>query len=89
LQLSVCEGVEPYMPNRLKQAFGNLAITALVMGFALSIFDVAGPFIAADYYRLIFWGLVVLSVLILAIGLWRVKIGIQNGSLLVDDPEDW
>jgi len=66
----------------------NALKTALILGAALRIFDLIGPMVTGDYFRLIWWGLVVFSTSVLAFIGWRFWAGVQSGRLLFDDPNE-
>jgi hypothetical protein len=63
--------------------------TALVLGVAQVVFDQIGPSIAGDYYTLISWGLVGLSLALVGFVAWRLYHGIESGYLLFDDMDDY
>lgn len=66
----------------------NAAKTTLALGVASAIFDQIGPKIAGDYFALIWWGIVVLSLAVASFFAWRFYVGVQSGRLLFDDVED-
>jgi hypothetical protein len=63
-------------------------VTALALGVASAIFDQIGPEIAGDYFALIWWGIVVLSLAVASFVVWRFYVGVQSGYLLFDDIDD-
>ena len=80
--------VETSMPKRLKIFILNILKTALVFSVVLTVFDQIGPMIAGEYFTLIWWGIDVVSLAIIAFIIWRLCVGLQNGYLLFDDLDD-
>ena len=76
------------MPKRLKNYLANTTITALILGLILAVYEAIGPYLAGQYYNLIWWGIVVASAIILGVIIWRMVVGCQNGHLLDDGLDD-
>ncbi len=76
------------MSKKLKRFLFNYFVTAAVLGIILAVYEQVGRFFAGDYYSLVWWGIVALSVAIFAIIGWQLVVGIQSGRLLFDDLDD-
>ena len=76
------------MSKQMRNFIYYYAKTALVLGLILLIYEKVGPFVAGDYFNLIWWGILVASILILVFIGWRLWIGINNGSLRFDNTDD-
>ena len=72
----------------MKRFILNAAKTALFLGVVGVVFDQIGPTVAGDYFNLIWWGLVVLSLAVAIFLGRRFKVGVESGHLLSDDMDD-
>jgi hypothetical protein len=82
------EVAQSTMSKRMRRFILNSARAVLVLGTALAIFEQIGPNVTGDYFTLIWWGIVLLSLAVAAFIGWRLCVGIQSGHLLFDDMDE-
>ena len=80
--------VKTSVSKRMKRFILNAVKTALVLSVVGAVFDQIGPTVAGDYFNLMWWGLVVLSLAVAVFIGWRFKVGVESGHLLFDDMDD-
>lgn len=76
------------MPKRLKKFIYRSFLAALYLGLASFLYDQIGPYVAGDYFTLIWWGIQLVIVTVIGFIAWRLYIGVRDGHLLFDDYND-
>ena len=76
------------MSKRLRNFIYRSCVTALVLGLVMAVYEEIGPKVAGDNYTLILWVIRSLSAAVVAFIGWRLYVGIRDGHLLFDDPND-
>lgn len=76
------------MTKRMRRFIVNAMKTALILGVAGGTFDLIGPTVAGDYFNLIWWGLLLLSIAVFVFIGWRFWVGVESGRLLFDELDD-
>lgn len=76
------------MSKRLKNFIYRSFVTALILGLGLFLYDQIGPYVAGDYFTLIWWIIQLIAAAVIGFIAWRLYVGLRDGHLLFDDYND-